>query len=189
MWMWFTINKHVSQNAHPADGHSEKLACLCLSLCQKTFLLPSDWSQSAGLDMGHVGPVYNKLQQVPSLCAMWVQSAARNWDWAPSHSLKMVQCRWKTFMVGQSSDSCLMGFIYSIQIYKISRQTFGPSPRKCPTCLMFFAYTTGGEIVSPLILWTWWIWICCRKIWKKKDIFGFSLLWSSDTIGYQTCFM
>ena len=39
-----------------------------------------------------------------------------------------------------SSDICAMGFIYPIQIFEISHQTFGPSHRKCPTCLFFFQY-------------------------------------------------
>ena len=37
-----------------------------------------------------------------------------------------------------SSDICLMSFIYLIQICEISHQTFEPSHRKCPTCLMIF---------------------------------------------------
>ena len=50
----------------------------------------------------------------------------------------LTRCRWKTFIVHQNFVSW---DIYSIGICEISHQTFGPSHRKCPTCLTFFAYT------------------------------------------------
>ena len=40
-----------------------------------------------------------------------------------------------------SSDNCLMGFIYFIEIYQISHRTFGSSHWKCPTCPMIFMNT------------------------------------------------
>ena len=40
-----------------------------------------------------------------------------------------------------SSDICAMSFIYSIQIFEMSHQTFGLSHRKCPTCPMIFVNT------------------------------------------------
>ena len=40
-----------------------------------------------------------------------------------------------------SSDICSMGFIYSIQICEISRETFGPSYWKYPMCPMIFMST------------------------------------------------
>ena len=43
-----------------------------------------------------------------------------------------------------SWDICPMGFVYSIQICEISHQTFGPSHRKCPMCLMIFMNTVTG---------------------------------------------
>ena len=40
-----------------------------------------------------------------------------------------------------STDICLMGLVYTMQICEISDQTFGPSHRKCPMWLMNFMIT------------------------------------------------
>ena len=44
-----------------------------------------------------------------------------------------------------SSDICAMGFIYPIEIFEISHQTFGPCHRKCPKCLMIFVNTVDDS--------------------------------------------
>ena len=44
-----------------------------------------------------------------------------------------------------------MGFIYSIQICEISYQTFWPSHRKCPTCLMIFVNTGAICVIIPWV--------------------------------------
>ena len=51
-----------------------------------------------------------------------------------------------------SSDNCLMGFIYSIEIYEICHRTFGSSQWKCPTCPTIFVNTAAVPLMryAPL---------------------------------------
>ena len=51
-----------------------------------------------------------------------------------------------------SSVISMMGFIYSIQNYEISLQTFVPSHRKCPTCPMIFVNTENRKVILLIIL-------------------------------------
>ena len=50
-----------------------------------------------------------------------------------------------------SSNICLMGFMYSIQTREISHRTFRPSHRKCPTCPMIFVNTASWKENTYLI--------------------------------------
>ena len=69
----------------------------------------------------------------------------------------MPQCTHKTLTVYQTFI-CLMGFIYSIQICEISHQSFGPSCRKCLTCLMIFMNTVA-----------WWAGAAAGNGWITHD--------------------
>ena len=74
-----------------------------------------------------------------------------------------------------SSDICPMGFIYSIQICDISHQTFEPSHRKCPMCLMIFMNTalnkrimanhvTSAFLAATKQLYEWYFLSVCLSI-------------------------
>ena len=63
-----------------------------------------------------------------------------------------------------SSDICLMGFIHSIQICEIFRQTFGPSHRKCPMIFMNSAHILFYRYLFSLLSWGWFVIAVCGSI-------------------------
>ena len=73
----------------------------------------------------------------------WLSPVARQ-PGPSSHAHHLHPCKTKSVITvlpknfHGSSDICPMGFIYPIQIFEISHQTFGPSHRKCQTCPMIF---------------------------------------------------